>query len=114
LASFEQGRPLIEKLKSNDSSLYIILSFFSPSGYELRKNYPGADLVCYLPVDTKSNAKKFLDFVSPNYIIFIKYEFWLHYFEKPGKGRFRYMLFLQSFVLRKFFSDGMALFTGRF
>ena len=81
LGEFEQGRPLIEKLKSNDPSLVIILSFFSPSGYEIRKNYQHADMVCYLPLDTKKNAEKFIDLVSPSYIVFIKYEIWLHYFE---------------------------------
>ena len=82
LGEFEQGRPLIEKLKSDDSSLFIVLSFFSPSGFELRKNYKEADVVCYLPADSKMNAKKFIAAISPSYVIFVKYEFWFHYFEE--------------------------------
>lgn len=98
LGEFEQGRPLIDKLKINDPSLVIILSFFSPSGYEIRKDYPNADLVCYLPVDTRKNAKIFLDLVSPSYIVFIKYEFWLHYFEAINKNNIP--LFLVSVLFR--------------
>ncbi len=98
LGEFEQGRPLIDKLKLNDPSLVIILSFFSPSGYEIRKDYPNADLVCYLPVDTRKNAEIFLDLVSPSYIVFIKYEFWLHYFEAINRRNIP--LFLVSVLFR--------------
>ncbi len=76
LGEFEQGRPVIEALKKLNPTYKIILTFFSPSGYELRKNYNGADLVCYLPLDTPKNAKKFISLVNPEKIIFIKYEFW--------------------------------------
>ena len=79
LGEFEQGRPLIEKLKKNDGSLKIILTFFSPSGYEIRKNYMGADYVFYLPMDTSSNAKKFIEIIDPKAVFFIKYEFWFNY-----------------------------------
>ncbi len=82
LGEFEQGRPLIEKIKQKDPSAFIILTFFSPSGYEIRKNYNQADYVCYLPVDTHSNAKYFIETVSPTYAVFIKYEFWFHYFNE--------------------------------
>lgn len=85
LGEFEQGRPLIEKLKLNDPSIFIILSFFSPSGFEVRKNFPQADLVCYLPSDKKRNALKFISILSPSYVVFIKYEFWIHYFEELKK-----------------------------
>lgn len=98
LGEFEQGRPLIEKLKSYDPSLFIVLSFFSPSGYELRKNYPQADLICYLPVDTKTNATKFINLVSPSYVVFIKYEFWHHYFETLKRENIP--LFLASVLFR--------------
>lgn len=98
LGEFEQGRPLIEKLKSNDPSLFIVLSFFSPSGYELRKNYTKADLVCYLPVDTRRNANKFINLVSPSYAVFIKYEFWLHYFEEAKRENVP--LFMVSVLFR--------------
>ncbi len=76
LGEFEQGRPIIEKLKTLHPEYKILLTFFSPSGYEVRKNYEGADLVCYLPLDTPSNVKRFLNLVKPVKAIFIKYEFW--------------------------------------
>ncbi|SDW25571.1 3-deoxy-D-manno-octulosonic-acid transferase [Lutibacter oricola] len=76
LGEFEQGRPIIEKLKVEFPSKKIVLTFFSPSGYEVRKDYNVVDIVCYLPLDSKSNAKKFLDIVHPEKAIFVKYEFW--------------------------------------
>ena len=76
LGEFEQGRPIIEKLKEENPTDKIVLTFFSPSGYEVRKNYEMADVVCYLPLDTQLNAKKFLDIVHPKLAVFIKYEFW--------------------------------------
>ncbi|WP_317038947.1 3-deoxy-D-manno-octulosonic acid transferase [Urechidicola croceus] len=76
LGEFEQGRPIIEKIKQKYTNHKIVLTFFSPSGYEVRKNYDGADVVCYLPLDTKSNAKKFLNAIHPDIAIFVKYEFW--------------------------------------
>lgn len=79
LGEFEQGRPLIERLKKENPIIKILLTFYSPSGYEIRKNYPHADFICYLPLDTEKNAKQFLDIVKPKTIIFIKYEFWYHY-----------------------------------
>ncbi len=79
LGEFEQGRPLIEKIKKEQPQYKILLTFFSPSGYEIRKNYPHADIIAYLPIDTKANATRFLDLVKPKKIIFIKYEFWYHY-----------------------------------
>lgn len=79
LGEFEQGRPIIEKLRSERPEFKILVTFFSPSGYEVRKNYNGADIVCYLPMDTSWNAKKFLSVVNPAYAIFIKYEFWMNY-----------------------------------
>ncbi|MBK6833527.1 MAG: 3-deoxy-D-manno-octulosonic acid transferase [Bacteroidetes bacterium] len=79
LGEFEQGRPVIEKLKTTFPNKKIVLTFFSPSGYELRKDYEFADYVFYLPADTKSNAKKFLQIINPELAIFVKYEFWLNY-----------------------------------
>ncbi len=76
LGEFEQGRPIIEKTKSQYPNYKILVTFFSPSGYEIRKDYATADLVTYLPFDTKKNAKKFLEIVNPQLAIFIKYEFW--------------------------------------
>lgn len=79
LGEFEQGRPIIEKVRLLRPDLKILVTFFSPSGYEVRKNYDGADWVCYLPMDTSWNARKFLSVVHPSYAVFIKYEFWMNY-----------------------------------
>lgn len=79
LGEFEQGRPLMEAMKAENPKLQIVLTFFSPSGYEVRKNYDVADLVCYLPLDGKQNAKRFLEYVRPKAAFFIKYEFWYGY-----------------------------------
>jgi len=76
LGEFEQGRPIIEKIKSQFPKYKIVLTFFSPSGYEVRKNYELADAIVYLPLDTKRNAKKFLELTHPTMAIFVKYEFW--------------------------------------
>lgn len=79
LGEFEQGRPVIEAIKKEYSNYKILLTFFSPSGYELRKNYEYADYVFYLPLDTKRNAARFLDIVNPQKAFFIKYEFWYYF-----------------------------------
>lgn len=79
LGEFEQGRPVIEKLKQEFPRYKILLTFFSPSGYEVRKNYAQADYIFYLPWDTKRNASQFVSIVRPSLAIFIKYEFWYHY-----------------------------------
>src|SRR5436190_6505166 len=80
VGEFEQGRPLIEELKSKNPEIKIVLTFFSPSGYELRKNYEGADYIFYLPADTRSNARDFISLIQPEKVFFIKYDYWLHYF----------------------------------
>ncbi len=79
LGEFEQGRPLMEKLREHHPEYKILLTFFSPSGYEVRKNYEGADIICYLPLDTPINAIRFLRLVRPVMAFFIKYEFWYNY-----------------------------------
>lgn len=79
LGEFEQGRPLIELLKQEFPQLKILLTFFSPSGYAVRKNYNLADHVCYLPADTAGNAKRLVSIVNPTLAVFVKYEFWFHY-----------------------------------
>jgi len=79
LGEFEQGRPIIEELKSQYPNSKLLLTFFSPSGYEVRKNYMGADHVMYLPFDSRLNAAAFLDIVEPRLAIFVKYEFWHYY-----------------------------------
>ena len=79
LGEFEQGRPLMEQLRREHPEYKILLTFFSPSGYEVRKNYEGADIVTYLPIDTVTNARHFLRAVRPVMAFFIKYEFWYNY-----------------------------------
>ena len=79
LGEFEQGRPVIERLKAEKPEIKIIVTFFSPSGYEIRKNYAGADIVSYLPFDSRKHAQKFIKIVNPIQAIFIKYEFWPNY-----------------------------------
>ena len=79
LGEFEQGRPLIEHLRKTHPEYKILLTFFSPSGYEVRKNYEGADIICYLPLDTIRNARRFLRTIKPVMAFFIKYEFWYNY-----------------------------------
>ena len=79
LGEFEQGRPLMEQIKKSYPQYKILLTFFSPSGYEVRKNYEGADIITYLPIDTVGNARQFLRTVRPVMAFFIKYEFWYNY-----------------------------------
>ena len=79
LGEFEQGRPIIEDLKNRHPAVKVLLTFFSPSGFEVRKNYEHADLIMYLPVDTRANARRFMKIARPTITIFVKYEFW-HYF----------------------------------
>lgn len=82
LGEFEQGRPLIERIRESHPEYKILLTFFSPSGYEVRKNYEGADVVCYLPFDTPRNVHRFFKLVHPEMAFFIKYEFWQNYLNK--------------------------------
>ena len=79
LGEFEQGRPVIEKFRENFPNYKIVLTFFSPSGYEVRKNYKGADFICYLPFDTSANARDFIEKINPSVAFFVKYEFWYNY-----------------------------------
>lgn len=79
LGEFEQGRPIMERLRKSHPEYKILLTFFSPSGYEVRKDYEGADIVCYLPLDTPLNARRFLKLVPVECAFFIKYEFWWNY-----------------------------------
>ena len=79
LGEFEQGRPLMEQLRKDHPEYKILLTFFSPSGYEVRKNYEGADIITYLPLDTITNARRFLRLIRPVMAFFIKYEFWYNY-----------------------------------
>lgn len=92
LGEFEQGRPILESLRKFYPECRILVSFFSPSGYEIRKNYPIADLVVYLPLDTPQNARDFLELVRPHLVIFVKYEYWRNFFNEI---RVRRIPFLQ-------------------
>ncbi len=99
LGEFEQGRPVLEKIKQNNPNQKIILTFFSPSGYEIQKNYPIADLVMYLPLDTASNAHYFLNILKPKIAVFVKYEFWLNFLFSLDKNQIP--TFLISTVIKK-------------
>lgn len=107
LGEFEQGRPLIEAIRTQYPDRKILLTFFSPSGYEVRKNYDQADFICYLPLDTRANVKRFLDLVEPEMAFFVKYEFWKNYIDALA-GR-NIPLYLVSAIFRPgqlFFQKG--------
>ena len=81
LGEFEQGRPIVEGIKKRYPNCILVLTFFSPSGYEIRKNYAIADCVYYLPLDSQRNAQQFIEAIKPDLVVFVKYEFWYYYFE---------------------------------
>ncbi len=85
LGEFEQGRPLLESLRLADPGCRIVLSFFSPSGYEARKNYDGADHVFYLPLDSRGHARRFIDLVNPGLVLWVKYDYWYYYLAELKK-----------------------------
>jgi len=99
LGEFEQGRPVMEKIKTKFPNYRLLVTFFSPSGYEIKKNHEGADYVFYLPMDSKKNAQKFLDLVNPALIIFIKYDYWYYYLSEIKKRNINCLLI--SAVFRK-------------
>ena len=98
LGEFEQGRPVIEAIRKTHPDILILLTFFSPSGYEIRKKYEGADFICYLPADTPGNAQSFLEITQPNAAFFVKYEYWANYFFSSKKRNIP--LFVISAILR--------------
>ncbi len=118
LGEFEQGRPLMESLRKTHPEYKILLTFFSPSGYEVRKDYKGADIICYLPLDTPINAIRFLRLIRPEVAFFIKYEFWWNYLHilkhrhvpvysvssifRPDQVFFRWYGYQYRYVLRCF------------
>jgi 3-deoxy-D-manno-octulosonic-acid transferase len=104
LGEYEQGLPVIEKIKEKYPSHKIIVTFFSPSGYEVRKNNNVADITIYLPLDTKSNAKQFLKLVHPELVFFIKYEFWLNYLNELKK------LKIPTYLISGIFRDNQMFF----
>ena len=99
LGEFEQGRPLIEAIKKRNPEQKILLTFFSPSGYEVRKDYPLADVVCYLPIDTKRNAQRFVNMVKPAMVIFVKYDLWPNYLKTVAAANIP--AYLVSAIFRK-------------
>ena len=99
LGEFEQGRPVLEEMKSKYADISLVITFFSPSGYEIRKDYQFADHVFYLPLDTRENARKFIKLVQPTIAVFTKYEYWYHYFDELQKNKIP--LFIVSGIFRK-------------
>jgi 3-deoxy-D-manno-octulosonic-acid transferase len=97
LGEFEQGRPVIEAFRANHPEFKIVLTFFSPSGYEIRKNYAGADHIYYLPSDLKSNARKFIQLIQPEKAFFIKYEFWHNYLKTLNDNKIPTYIFSAIF-----------------
>jgi 3-deoxy-D-manno-octulosonic-acid transferase len=99
LGEFEQARPVMEKFKIQNPEFKILLTFFSPSGYEIRKNYEGADYIYYLPLDSKRNARRFIEAVKPSIAFFVKYEFWYYYLNQLKKNSIPVISF--SAIFRK-------------
>ncbi|MFN3848281.1 MAG: 3-deoxy-D-manno-octulosonic acid transferase [Spirosomataceae bacterium] len=97
LGEFEQGRPVIERFRAEFPDYQILLTFFSPSGYEVRKNYAGADYIVYLPADTAQNARKFIETFKPDIVFFVKYEFWRNYLEELHRRQIPTILFSAIF-----------------
>ena len=98
LGEFEQGKPLMEKIKQ-EGNVTLLLTFFSPSGFEVKKNDPIADIVAYLPVDTQKNARKFIAIVKPQKVFFVKYEFWFNYIQELAKANIPF--YYVSAIFRK-------------
>jgi 3-deoxy-D-manno-octulosonic-acid transferase len=104
LGEYEQGLPVIEKIKEKFPNHKIVVTFFSPSGYEVRKNNTVADVTCYLPLDTKSNAKKFIEAVHPEIVFFIKYEYWPNYLHQLKKQN------IKTYLISGIFRENQAFF----
>lgn len=104
LGEYEQGLPVMEKIKTKYPNHKIVLTFFSPSGYEVRKNNTVADVTVYLPLDTKANAKRFLDLINPEMVFFIKYEYWPNYLNELKKRK------INTFLISGIFREKQAFF----
>lgn len=104
LGEFEQGRPMMEAIRKRHPEYKILLTFFSPSGYEVRKNYDGADVICYLPFDTPFKVRKFLNLANPHIAVFIKYEFWLNYLTELKKRG------IKTYIISAVFRPNQAFF----
>jgi 3-deoxy-D-manno-octulosonic-acid transferase len=104
LGEFEQGRPVLEQIKSDNPQSKIVITFFSPSGFEIRKNTPLADAVYYLPLDTAKNAREFIATINPALAIFTKYEYWYHYFNELHKHE------IPLYIISGIFRPGQVFF----
>ncbi len=104
LGEFEQGKPVIEKIRTHNPAKKILLTFFSPSGYEEKKHYPGADYIFYLPMDSKKNAKNFIDIINPSLVFFIKYDFWYHYLKEINRRK------IPCLLISALFREGQSFF----
>ncbi|OCX51297.1 3-deoxy-D-manno-octulosonic acid transferase [Mucilaginibacter sp. PPCGB 2223] len=104
LGEFEQGRPVLEKMRQLHPDQKIVITFFSPSGYEVRKNTPLADYIYYLPLDTAKNARHFIDNINPTLAVFTKYEYWYHYFNELNKRQ------IPLYVISGIFRPGQVFF----
>lgn len=103
LGEFEQARPLIESLKRDYTNYKILVTFYSPSGYEVRKDYPLADFICYLPLDTQQNASRFIELVQPKFTFFVKYDFWANYLNELQKRNYKHYVISAIFRNNQFF-----------
>ena len=106
LGEFEQGRPIIEEIKEKYKDYKVVLTFFSPSGYEIRKDYAFADVITYLPLDTRSNAKRFLEIVHPEMAVFVKYEFWPNILKELQKQK------IDTILISGIFREDQAFFKS--
>lgn len=106
LGEFEQGRPVLEEIKRQFPQYKIVLTFFSPSGYEIRKNYDGADVICYLPMDSKRNAQAFIKAFNPKKAFFVKYEFWYNYIAQLKKNN------IPLYIISAIFRPGQHFFKN--
>ncbi|WPV00137.1 glycosyltransferase N-terminal domain-containing protein [Mucilaginibacter sp. cycad4] len=104
LGEFEQGRPILEAMRNLHPGKKIVITFFSPSGYEIRKNTPLADHVYYLPLDTAQNARRFIDAINPEIVIFTKYEYWFHFFNEANKHK------IPLYIVSGIFRQGQVFF----
>jgi len=109
LGEFEQGRPIMEAIRKEKPDVFLLITFFSPSGYEIRKNTPIAEHVCYLPLDTKKNVRYFLEITQPKMAFFVKYEFWFHYLNALQKAAIPTFFISSSFRPNQYFFNR----TGR-
>lgn len=108
IGEFEQGRPVIEAYREKFPHHKIVLTFFSPSGFELRNNYPGADYIFYLPPDTKANARRFISLIDPRLVVFVKYEFWFHFLSEIDRRKIPAVMISAVFRKNHFLFNPLA------